>query len=158
MPATKGPSAEKTAGKQRGRPFEKGHSGNPVGRPPGSRNKTTLAAEQLLDGEADAIVRKAIEKAKEGDAVALRLCLERIVPPRKDRPISFALPAIETAADALKATGALIAGVANGDITPGEATELARLMDGFVRSLEATELSERISNLERALSNEQAGK
>lgn len=114
--------------------------------------------EALLDNEAGAIVRKAIEKAKEGDAVALRLCLERIVPPRKDRPICFALPAIETAADALKATGTLIAAVANGDVTPSEASELAKLMDGFVRSLETTELSQRISDLEKVMSNEQAGK
>ena len=49
-----------TAGKQRrGRPFAKGTSGNPRGRPPGSKNKTTLAVEALLEGEAQAITRKA---------------------------------------------------------------------------------------------------
>src|SRR5262249_59590562 len=84
--------AEKTAKKQRGRPFQKGESGNPAGRPFGSRNKTTLAMEALLDGEAETIVRKAIEKAKDGDTVALRLCLERLVPVRKDRPLSFKMP------------------------------------------------------------------
>ena len=55
--------------------FQKGHSCNPNGKPKGARNKATLAAEALLDGEAEAITRKAIEKAKEGDMAAIRLCL-----------------------------------------------------------------------------------
>ena len=70
-------------------------SGNPHGRPRGSRSKTTIAVEALLDGEAKAIARKAIEKALEGDMAALRLCLERLLPPRRDRPVTFELPKIE---------------------------------------------------------------
>jgi Family of unknown function (DUF5681) len=147
-------TAEKTAKKQRGRPFEKGQSGNPDGRPAGSRNKTTLAMEALLDGEADAIVSKAIEKAKEGDGMALRMCLERIVPPRKDRPVNFNLPKIQTAADALTAMGALVAAVAAGDITPSEASELSKLIDSYVKSLEITDIAERVAKLEKALSHE----
>jgi hypothetical protein len=58
---------------------------NPAGRPKGARHRSTLAAEALLDGEAEALTRKAIEKAKEGDSVALRLCLERILPARTRR-------------------------------------------------------------------------
>jgi hypothetical protein len=69
--------------------FKKGQSGNPSGRPPGSRNKSTLAAEALLDGEAETLTRKAIEEAKAGNMIALRLCLERIVPPRKDHHNQF---------------------------------------------------------------------
>ena len=88
--------------------------------------------EQLLDGEAEAIVRKTVEKAKEGDSIALRLCLERIVPPRRDRPISFALPTITTAADTMKATGALIAAVVSGEVTPSEAAELSKLIKGYL--------------------------
>ena len=98
---------EKTDTKQGAR-FRKGQSGNPSGRPRGARNKTTLAVEALLDGEAEALTRKAIERAKEGDSVALRLCLERILPPRKDRPVSFALPKMESAADAGKASTAIL--------------------------------------------------
>ena len=141
---------ENAGQKQTGR-FQKGKSGNPAGKPRGARNRTTLAMEELLDGEADAIVRKAIERAKEGDGVALRMCLERIVPPRKDRPVYFSLPPIKTAADALTATGALVSAVANGDLTPTEAAELSKLVDGFVRSLEAIDLADRIAKLERAL-------
>ena len=96
--------------------------------------------------------------AKQGDSIALRLCLERIVPPRKDRPINFALPTITTAADALKATGALIAAVANGDVTPSEAAELSKLVEGFVKSLEITDLAERIAKLESVTTHESPGK
>src|SRR3978361_2276837 len=63
--------------------FAKGQSGNPAGKPAGTRNATTLAVEQLLHGEAEAITRKAIEMAKEGDTIALRLVLERVAPVRR---------------------------------------------------------------------------
>jgi hypothetical protein len=151
-------TAEKTAKKQRGRPFEKGQSGNPIGRPAGSRNKTTIAMENLLDGEAEAITRKAIEKAKEGDATAIRLCLDRILPARKDRPINFDLPAIDNATDAMKATALLVAGVARGEITPSEAGELGKLIDSYVRLVESAELAERVANLERMIPYEPAPK
>ena len=74
-------AAENTAQQQRGRP---GQSGNPEGRPKGSRNVTTLALETLLDGQAAALTQKAIDLALSGDMAALRLCLDRILPPRKD--------------------------------------------------------------------------
>ena len=84
-------------------PFQPGQSGNPAGKPKGSRNKTTLAMEALLDGEHEAITRKAIELAKDGDGLALRLCIERLLPPRRDRPVKFKLSKLETAADAAAA-------------------------------------------------------
>ena len=77
--------------------FKTGQSGNPGGRPKGSLNKATLASQALLDGEAEALTRKVVELAKEGHPVALRLCLERLLPPRKDRPINFTLPKIKGA-------------------------------------------------------------
>ena len=87
-------------------PFEPGKSGNPAGKLKGTRNRTTLAVEALLDGEAETLTRKAIELAKRGDLAALRVCLDRIVPPRKDRPVKFELPPISSAADAAKAAAA----------------------------------------------------
>jgi hypothetical protein len=96
--------------------------GNP-GKPKGARHKTTLAIEALLEGEAEALTRKAIELAKAGDLVALRLCLDRICPPRKDRPVRFALPELRTAEDAKLAASALLKAVADGDLTPSEASE-----------------------------------
>jgi hypothetical protein len=140
--------AENSTGKQRGKPFEKGQSGNPAGKPKGTKHKATRAAEALLDGEAEALTRKAIERALEGDGVALRLCLERIIPPRKDRPIAFTLPPIEAAADAAVAMGAIVKAVSHGELTPGEAGDIGRLLDTFTRTLEATELEKRLRALE----------
>ena len=84
--------AANSARNQRGRPFVKGQSGCPAGKPKGARHRTTLAAEALLDGEAEVLTRKAIELALAGDSPALRLCLDRILPPRRERPVRFALP------------------------------------------------------------------
>ncbi|UHC20488.1 DUF5681 domain-containing protein (plasmid) [Methylobacterium currus] len=131
-----------------GRKFQKGQSGNPAGRTKGTRNRTTIALEALLEGEAEAITRKAVELAKNGDTVALRLCLERLIPVRKDRPIRFALPPIETAADLTKATSALLVAVATGDITPSEAAEFGRLVDAHVKAVEAADFAERLAALE----------
>ena len=132
------------------KPFEKGQSGNPKGRPAGSRNKVSLAVDALLDGDAEAITQTAIKLAKGGDTVALRLCLDRIAPPRKDRPVPFALPKLETAADAVSATAALVSAVAEGELTPSEAGELSKLIEAFTKAMHTHELEERISRLEEA--------
>jgi Family of unknown function (DUF5681) len=89
-------------------PFEPGKSGNPAGKLKGTRNKTTLAVEALLDGEAETITRKAIELAKDGDLAALRLCLDRIAPPRKNRSVMLELPPVSRAADAANAAATLL--------------------------------------------------
>jgi hypothetical protein len=134
----------KNAKKTRGKPFEPGNAG----RPKGARNKTTLAVEALLDGEAEAITRKAVEMALEGDVTAMRLVMDRIMSPRKERPIMFTMPKMETAADAVKASAALVDAVAAGDITPGEAGELAKLVDGFTKAVELHEIQQRLDKLE----------
>jgi hypothetical protein len=141
-------SAEITTGKQRGRPFQKGCSGNPQGRPLGARNAATVIAEQLLDGEAQTITRKVIELAKQGDLTALRLCLERIVPPRRERPVNFTLPEINSVDHAANAMAAITTAVANGELTPSEAAELSRVIEGYVKAMEATEIERRLRLLE----------
>ena len=140
--------ADKTAGKQRGRPFRRGESGNPSGRPLGSRHRATLAAEALLDGEVEALTRKAVEMALAGDSTALRLCFDRILPPRRERPVHFKLPRLQTAGDAAQALAAITDAVAAAEITTGEAAELAKLVEAFVRALEATEFDERLRSIE----------
>ncbi|OKO69707.1 DUF5681 domain-containing protein [Bradyrhizobium sp. AS23.2] len=143
------PDADKTAEKQRGRPFQKGQSGNPTGRPKGARNVTTLAMEALLDGQAEALTQKAIDLALTGDMGALRICLDRIMPARKDRPVTFGLPPIGTAQDAAKASSAVLAAVATGELTPADAGEISRLIDTWVKAFETAELTERLGRLER---------
>ena len=139
---------DKTGKKQAGR-FARGQSGNPGGRPKGSRNITTLALETLLDGQATALTQKAIDLALTGDLAALRICLDRILPPRKDRPLTFDFPAITNAAEAAATMSAILAAVASGEITPTEASEIGKLVDSYVRAVEATELAARIERLEK---------
>ena len=130
--------------------FKPGRSGNPNGRPSGSRNAATLAIDALLDGEAETLTRKAIELAKTGDMQALKLCMDRIVPPRRDRPVMFTLPRMEGPADAATAMAAVLKAASDGDLTPLEAGEIAKLFDAYVRTVETTELAKRIELLEKA--------
>lgn len=121
--------------KKQGTKFQKGQSGNPKGRPKGSLNKTTLACQELLDGEAEAITRTAVEMAKAGETTALRLCMERLVPPRKERVVCVDLPAIDKDADFPKFTGALLDAVASGEITISEAQGLLELATNHRKGL-----------------------
>ena len=131
--------------------FKAGQSGNPGGRPKGALNKATLASQALLDGEAEVLTRKVVELAKGGHPVALRLCLDRLLPPRKDRPINLTLPTIEGAADLPQALGAILAAVAQGEITPGEGQTLTTMLDAYRKGLETTDFEARITALERRM-------
>ena len=104
--------------------FAKGQSGNPNGKPKGCRNATTILFDELLKASAKELIEKAIELAKGGDGPALRLCIERLAPARKDRPVWFDFPEMKEAKDAVKASAAIFAAIAAGDLTPSEASEL----------------------------------
>jgi hypothetical protein len=138
--------------------FKKGQSGNPEGRPPGSRNKATLLIEQLLDNGAKDITEKAIELAKAGDSTALRLCLDRIVPARKDRHIAFKLPKMESPEHAVKAAAAIVEAVAGAELTPSEAAEMMKLVEGYTRILEAEDHEQRLRALEGQLNDNKPGR
>ncbi|WP_343683943.1 DUF5681 domain-containing protein [Asticcacaulis sp.] len=137
---------ETTNGKQ-GR-FKPGQSGNPAGRPPGARHKTTLAIEALLDGEAEALTRKAIEMALAGDVTAIRLCMERVAPPRKGRTVDFPLPAFEKVEDTVTTIGAVLQAVSEGRLTPEEGAAVAGLIEMKRKSIETVELEARLAALE----------
>ena len=141
-------AAVKTPGQERGRPFKKGQSGNPRGRPRGSRHKVSLAIDNLSEGEAEALTRKAIDLALEGDLIALRLCLERLCPPVKHRPVRIDMPTVESAAEAVGAMTVVLESMSQGEITPGEAQALADVIEQFRRVLEAEELEQRVAALE----------
>jgi len=141
---------ERTASNQ-GR-FKPGQSGNPSGRPKGARHSTTIAVEALLDGEAETITRRAIEAAKAGDMVAIRLVLDRICPPRKSRSIHLDLPAIGDASGVSNAQQAVIKAVCEGELLLDEAHVLSGLLEARRRALELVELEARLSELETNMS------
>lgn len=141
-------SAAKSAKQERGRPFKKGQSGNPAGRPQGSRHKSTLAMEAIFEGDAETLGRKAVELALEGDTVALRLCLERLMPARKSRPVSVSLPAIKAPEDLLNAMSKVVESAASGEIDVDEAMVLAGLLDLKRKAIETVDIERRLSALE----------
>ena len=124
-------------------------SGN-NGRPKGARNKKTLAIDSLLEGQAEALTQTAISKALEGDGLALRLCMERIAPAPKDKSVSFPLPDMNDAMDASKAASSVLTAVSEGELTPIEGTRVMGLIDSYRRTLELTEIEERLQALENA--------
>ncbi|WP_300319423.1 DUF5681 domain-containing protein [Accumulibacter sp.] len=125
-----------------------GQSGNPKGRPPGSRNRVTLVALAAMEEGAAAIAKKIVEMAKQGDMSAARLVLERLVPPAKERPIFLDLPDTSSADGVAKAQAAILQAVAAGDILPGEAATLAGIVEARRKAVETQELEARISALE----------
>ena len=128
-------------------------AGNP-GKPKGARHRTTLAVEALLEGEAVALTRAAIDKALDGDTTALRICLDRIIPPRRERAVSFDLPPIEKAADIVAGTTALARAVADGELTPGESAALSTLLGNAARAMEVSDLEQRLAKLEASVGKE----
>ena len=144
-------SAKRTNGSGQ---FSKGTSGNPSGRPPGSRNHATLLMESLLEGEAEQLTRKAIELALGGDITALRLCLERLMPPRKDRPIHLILPPVENVQQISLAMAKVFAAISEGEITPTEAEVVSNILATHKNVLVAQDFERRLEDLERRMPND----
>ena len=120
--------------------------GNP-GRPLGARNKATLAVLALLEGEAEALTRKAIELAKGGDTVALKLVLDRLLP--KGRAIRLDLP-MRTLEDLVRSSETMRRALAQGALALDEVTVLTNLLEARRRLIETTELERRLAALEAA--------
>ena len=121
-----------------------------VGKTKGTRNKKTLAIESLLEGQAEALTQTAISKALEGDGLALRLCMERIAPAPKDNSVSFPLPEMKDAMDASKAASSILTAVSEVELSPIEGIRVMGLIDSYKRTLELTEIEERLQALENA--------
>jgi hypothetical protein len=104
--------------------------------------------EDLLDGRAKALTEKAIEKALAGDVFALRLCLDRMMPVRRERSLTLHLPAPATAQDITAGFEKVVEALAHGELTPSETSALAELLESARKALETTELARRIEELE----------
>lgn len=142
----------KNTGRKQDGTFRKGVSGNPAGKPRGARHKSTQAAQNLLEGESQALTRKAVELALEGDVTALRLCLERIVPALKS-----VSPEIEIPSSANTLTGQaqdFITAATNGDISTDTATQMISALANVARIEEFENIKHRLESLERSMKGE----
>jgi len=128
--------------------FKKGQSGNSKGKPKGSRNKSSLAAEALLEGSLEKICRRIEEEALNGNMHAAKMILERFLPPRKDRLIRIDLPEIKDYVDVLSASNCVLTAVCKGEISPSEGEALARAIAAHAQILEASELEQRVQIIE----------
>ncbi len=137
------------AQKPRGRPFQPGQSGNPLGKPKGSRNRVTRALEALIDDQGEALITRAVQKALDGDSPMLRALLNRLVPHSTDRTVEFAIPEVKTAADALSASSAVLAACSRGELSPSEAADVMALISMHLKTIEIAEFEERLSALEK---------
>jgi hypothetical protein len=136
------PKTSVTASVARGRPFA---NGNP-GRNPGSKNRITVVAAALLDGDAEALVRKAVELAKAGDVHMLKFLLGRILP--RERLIKLELPPMEFADDGVEALGRILRAVSDGTITPSEGAALATIVKSYTAAIELVDVVKRMDALE----------
>ena len=131
--------------------WKKGQSGNPRGRPKGSRNKATLLAIAALEGELSNIVRVVIDAAKAGDMAAARLVVDKLVPAMRDRPLTITLPDVSTAEDCASAQATALAAVAAGNLLPSEGEALSGLIENQRRAIETTDFTERLAAIEEQL-------
>jgi hypothetical protein len=128
--------------------FAKGFSGNPAGKPKGARHRATRLAEALIDDHGELLVRQALSMAMAGDPTAMRLCLERLISPRRERPAEFALPIIRRAADVVEATNAIAAAVAAGELSTSEAANMGALVANVGKAVELVDIEKRLAALE----------
>jgi hypothetical protein len=114
------------------------------------KNRKTLIAELLLEGESEALARKAVDLALGGSEPALRLCLDRLIAPRREPRALFTMPPIAGAEDIVPALAAVSAAVADGTLSPGEALALSETVDVFLRAIDARDFERRLKRLEAA--------
>ncbi|MEI6300955.1 MAG: DUF5681 domain-containing protein [Betaproteobacteria bacterium] len=125
--------------------FRKGQSGNPIGKPKGAKDKRT-ELRSLLQPHAEELVNKAVRLALDGDVAALRLCIDRLIPPikAKDSPIDIGNLQGSLSDQGRRVLSALSAG----GITPDEANSLMHIIASQARIIEVSELEGRIATLE----------
>jgi hypothetical protein len=140
------------AGRKKDGTFAKGFVANPAGKPKGTRHHATRLAETLIDGQAKELVQKAVDMALAGDPTAMRIVIDRLCPPRRERTISLDMPSIKSATDLIVAAAALTEATAAGDITPSEAASMSTLIGNVAKAVETVEIVARLAKLEEQLS------
>lgn len=126
--------------------FKPGKSGNPAGRPKGIKDRRVALREKLLP-HADQLIEMVATFAKSGDMAAMRIVMDRIIPPLKEEPIHVTIPKIESAADCTQAQAYVVNAVAAGDMVPSEGQAMSNLIEAQRRAYETTELAEQMREL-----------
>jgi hypothetical protein len=133
---------------KRGRPFQPGNKCG-RGRPRGSRNKRTIEWQEMLSEHGPALLKKCVLMAMQGDSAAMRLCMERLLPPCKQSPAQFPLPMITTVAELVQAQAAVVEGFSRGELTESHAETMSGLLEKYRQSLETEQLEARLQALEQ---------
>jgi hypothetical protein len=133
--------------KPRGRPFEPGNAFG-RGRPKGSRNRDAAPAKKLLEEYTPHLTRKLIALALEGNGSALRICMERIMPPPRDACVPITLPKIKSAEDVASAAEKVTRGIGNGVLSPSEGETIMNILESQSRVIENAGTEKRVQKLE----------
>lgn len=125
--------------------WKAGQSGNPKGRPPGSSEVGKLRA--AISEHLPEIIAAQVEKAKEGDGMAARLLLERVLPAIKaaEETVRLDLP---VGAGLAEQGQAIMRAVAEGVIAPGQGAALLSGLGNMAKLKEIDDLTARIEALE----------
>jgi hypothetical protein len=129
--------------------FQKGQSGNPAGRPRGSRNKRTVLWENLLAGEGESIVRKLMQLANGGELRAIRMCMDRLLPLPKGGSVACDMPPMHKPIDAVAALTEFFEAVRVGDLTPAEAAAVAKVVHTWMRTMGMVTFESRLRAIEK---------
>jgi hypothetical protein len=128
-------------------PFQPGNSFG-RGRPQGSRNKATLVLQEMLESHGGSITKKCALLAMQGDPTAMRLCMERLIPPKKDHAVTFKLQPTTSAAEVAAAMDAIIRDIAGGQLTPAEGQLIMASLEGRLRIIQSVDHEARMDVLE----------
>jgi hypothetical protein len=138
---------------KRKRGFQPGQSGNPSGKPKGTKTNATALVDRLMTGnkrDLTAIIEQVIKLAKSGESWAAKEVLSHLPPPMKSRLVKFQLPPFETIMDAVKSLEAVHQACAAGLLTIDEAVVFSTLVERKVKILEASESEARLAAIEAA--------
>lgn len=127
----------------RGRPFPKGRSGNPKGRPRGSRNKATVLLENLFEGNAEALGKRALSAALSGDTKMMNFVLSRLIPATREATVAIDVPALDSPTACRIAKAKLAEAAANGTISSAEAARQISNVEAVERSFRGLDFERR---------------